>query len=88
MPKIVCTQCQCEFRPKKNGVWLTEMAEFGPYRVWAADLWECPGCGTQVISGFANEPTEHFEKGFDYFYAKVHASEKEYFDYEHPKERA
>lgn len=63
--KPICVKCQCFYRPKKNGVFLTEMmpkhnnAERGikdpgawmPYKVWVGDLWECPDCNHQIIEG-------------------------------------
>lgn len=71
-PYYVCAMCNklyepkgTEMRPKKNGVYVIEMAEFGPYKVWLSDLWECPKCGHQVIAGFGIEPVaEHFEEKF------------------------
>ena len=66
MPKIVCSECQVEFRPTTNGVKVIEYASFGPYKIWEADEWECPKCLALVVTGFAQEPrAEHFEDGFD-----------------------
>jgi hypothetical protein len=66
MPKLVCVKCQIELRPSVNGVTVIEMASFGPYKVWAADEWECPGCGQKIISGFSNEPIrqDHYADDF------------------------
>lgn len=31
------------------------------YKIWCGDLMECKGCGTKIISGFANLPvSEHY----------------------------
>lgn len=27
-----------------------------PYKVWSGDLWRCPGCGIEIISGFGAFP--------------------------------
>jgi hypothetical protein len=79
MPKPACVKCRRFFRPKKNGFVLTEgmpadgvsNPEYGalegwqPYKVWLADLWECPGCGVQIVSGYAPHPlAERHESNF------------------------
>jgi hypothetical protein len=39
--------------------------DWRPYKLWHGDLWECHGCGAQIISGVGLEPvTEHFKPGF------------------------
>ena len=53
---IVCSKCEVEFRCVKKGVKMVDYASFGPYKVWEADEWECPGCGVKVITGFADTP--------------------------------
>lgn len=36
-----------------------------PYKLWRADLWECPDCGHEIVVGFARQPwSEHFEPDF------------------------
>ena len=81
MLKPICVACQRFFRPKKNDFYFTEGMPIGnhhvpvgkerpelwkPYKVWAADLWECEGCGTQILSGFGREPiAEKHHKDFD-----------------------
>lgn len=79
MPKPVCVKCQCFFRPKQNDYAVVEAmpiatpARIGkmepekwkPYKLWNADLWECPCCGTQIVVGFGRTPVaEHFQEGF------------------------
>lgn len=64
--KLVCTKCQTEFKPKTNGVYVIEMASFGPYKFWRADLWACPGCEFEIVGAFASQPiAEHFQPTFD-----------------------
>jgi len=70
MPKPVCVKCQRFFRCKKNSFNFTEGApivngappgtaapeQWRPYKIWASDLWACPGCGVEILSGFGKEP--------------------------------
>lgn len=36
-----------------------------PYKLWAGDLWECPDCGAQIVSGTGREPvSEHYKPEF------------------------
>lgn len=61
----VCAACQLEMRPERIGVGLLDMAAFGPYHLWDADLYECPGCGHQIVAGFGDNPiSRHFEDDF------------------------
>lgn len=68
MNRPVCVQCRCEFRPEQNGFYIEEMAAGNrPYRLWYADLWECPGCRNQIVTGFANQPDAcHWEEHYQY----------------------
>lgn len=64
--KPICAKCQMFFYPKKTGTAFVEnMAGRKPYKLWMGDLWECRGCGSQVISGVGQRPiAEHFEDDF------------------------
>jgi len=77
--KPVCVPCQRFFRPKKNGFYFIEAAPDGnhappgteaperwhPYKLWAGDLYECEGCGAQIVSGFGRGPiAEHYQPDF------------------------
>lgn len=63
--KYVCAKCSREMRPKKNEVYILEMASFGPYKLWMADLWGCHSCGSELIAGFAQNPLiEHYNPKF------------------------
>jgi hypothetical protein len=79
MPKPACPKCMRFFRPKKNGIVVNEQmpvetaAEPGdidptawkPYKIWMADLWECEGCGFELISGWGPHPAaENYEDCF------------------------
>lgn len=67
---IVCSDCKLFFKPKRNGVYIEEGmpvqgGEWAPYKIWAADLYECCGCGKQIITGFGHGPiAEHFQPGY------------------------
>jgi len=42
-----------------------EYANFGPYKIWYADLWKCPNCKNEIIVGFGWNPVaEHFQNDF------------------------
>lgn len=85
MPKLVCTKCQVELKPETNGVKVIEMASFGPYKIWNADLWKCRGCGLEIVSGFAHEPiAEHFQPTFPQELEKI-VGGKIYYDFERPQ---
>lgn len=78
--KPVCVPCQRFYRMKKSGYYFTEGMPVGheralpgtvqperwkPYKVWVADLWECPGCGSTILSGFGASPVAvQHESGF------------------------
>jgi hypothetical protein len=79
MPKPVCPNCQCFYRPKTNGFAFIEGMPNGtgvprgkrepenwrPYKLWNGDLWECPDCGAQVIVGCGLQPVaEHYQDHF------------------------
>jgi len=90
-PFYVCAKCEnkyvprttglgSELRPEKNHVYVIEMADFGPYKVWFADLWMCPKCGHKVIAGFALECiAEHYQDGFREVLEKAKASANVYY---------
>lgn len=60
---LVCVSCGAFMRVKKNGVTVEEQTEDSqPYKLWDADLYACPQCGTEVITGFGREPlAEHYQ---------------------------
>ena len=84
--KIVCVRCQCEFRPETNGTTVVEMAQSEPYKVWHADTWKCPGCGVEVVSGFAQKPL--IQQGDESFDKRVQSwlekARRVVYDYERP----
>jgi hypothetical protein len=61
----VCVKCHCELRPETNGVGILDIAEWGPYELYDADLWKCPSCGIEVVGGFALSPiSAHYNANF------------------------
>lgn len=66
MLKLVCVKCQCELRPETNGTVVIETASFGPYKVWNADTFKCPGCGVEIVAGFPSQPQrqDHWREDF------------------------
>lgn len=68
MPTNGSILCGCGrfMRPKKNSVTVEELLEDGsPYKLWDADLLECPECGVEVIAGFARHPfAEHYQADY------------------------
>lgn len=65
MPTGSSILCGCGrfMRVKKNSVTVEELLEDGaPYKLWDADLWECPECGVEVVAGFGKTPfAEHWQ---------------------------
>lgn len=61
MGRPICVKCEVEFRMKIAGIYVKEMYRHNQevYKVWSADLWECPLCGTQIVFGFGNNPLAH-----------------------------
>jgi len=63
--KPVCIPCKRFFKVIKSGYTFiegmptehpalpgkAEPEKWIPYKLWSGDLWECQGCGTQIISG-------------------------------------
>lgn len=69
----VCVKCHFEMIPEENGVGLLDMASFGPYKIWEADKYKCPGCGHEVVVGFPSHGTDHSE---DYFKLQIESHTK------------
>lgn len=67
MPKMICCNCQVEYRPDRNGVVVIDMFQQPPqpYKLYEADRWYCPGCGHKVVAGFGQRYAEHFQPDFD-----------------------
>lgn len=86
MIKPVCVSCQRFYRPHRNGIYVSEQMPtrqhappgkagthyWGPYKVWMADQWRCPGCGHEIVVGSGPHPvSEHHMDGFEDWHARV-----------------
>ena len=54
----ICVRCEVEMRVKTNGVLLVEAATYGFVTARDADLWHCPVCDFEIVSGAA--PKERY----------------------------
>lgn len=67
-PGVACVACETFMAPAKNGVYVLETYEDGktPYKVWMADMLECPDCHAQIVKGFGADPvSEQYMDDFD-----------------------
>lgn len=67
--KPICVDCGLFYRPTKNGTafieGMPEGSNWVPYKLWMGDLWECQGCGSQIIVGVGFSPVaEQHEPDF------------------------
>jgi len=70
--KAICLECSTEYVPLKNGVFVCEVADFGPYKIWHTDMIYCPVCKHTIISGFgADAILEYWENGFKTYLKEV-----------------
>ena len=64
----VCVKCSIELRPKTNGVTVADyfMEDAKIYKLWEADLYQCPKCSLQIVVGFGqNAYAEHHTDNCD-----------------------
>ena len=66
LSNVFCANCKVFMKTKAIGVIVEETMDDGkPYKLWSADLFECPSCMTQIITRFATNPiAEHFEERY------------------------
>lgn len=77
--KPICVSCRRFFRMKKPGYYFiegmplvsgakpgnAEDEKWTDYKLWAGDLWECEGCGDQIVQGVGQRPVgEHYQRDF------------------------
>jgi hypothetical protein len=74
MSGLACIKCRVFLIPKKTGIVIEEGkpltdsldGPWGPYKLWRADLAECPKCGYQVAIGFGRNPMAvHYELDYE-----------------------
>lgn len=65
MTKPVCVGCRLLLKLTKIGIYLVEMVEDRPYRIWSADLCTCPRCGVEIVARFGSRCiSEHWMPDF------------------------
>lgn len=55
----ICVPCMTFYKPRQNGV----IVQAGTEYLYAADLYECPECGVQMITGFSAQPVAERYQG-------------------------
>lgn len=85
--KPICVKCHRFYRPKKTGLYfiegmpddgakpgLAEPEKWKPYKLWSGDMWACPDCGAEIISGVGRDRiAEHYEPEFSATAQRLHA---------------
>jgi hypothetical protein len=63
MRQPICVKCRVSMACVKTGVDVEAMAGDMPYQIWSGDLFECPSCKVEIVSGFGQQPVaEHFQE--------------------------
>lgn len=63
-----CVACKTGYVPLKNDIVVLETMDeqMQPYKLWCADMVECPRCRHRIIVGFGSKNiAEHYEPGFE-----------------------
>ena len=77
MPVMICSACNVKLEAFKNDVYLDETAQFGHYKLWVGDLYKCPGCGVEIVSGLGKAPiAEHYEERFEQIMEEIKANNR------------
>lgn len=62
--RILCAECGRDLKCLRAGVLVKELFQKNRevYRIWSADLLECPECDLKVVARFADKPiADHFD---------------------------
>lgn len=61
MKRPICCNCCIEMKREKNGATALYLAfnPPAPYQAWHVDLFKCPLCGHETLSGFAGNAYWH-----------------------------
>jgi hypothetical protein len=51
-----CVKCQRFLSLKKIGATLELTEKEKPTQLWICDLWQCEGCGVEILKGFGSWP--------------------------------
>lgn len=62
IPGVVCRSCLVPYVVLKNEISCLCMSGGEYYYSIYADAWRCPGCGHEIITGFARQP---FHRNFE-----------------------
>lgn len=82
----VCSKCEVELKCRKNGVFVIEYADSGPYKIWEADEYECTVCGIRVVTGFGQQAiSEHWMSSFDMWLSRAEKDPNTVRNYEHAR---
>ena len=84
--KPVCMKCFLEYHTYRVGVVVVEMASFGPYKLWNADLLQCKGCGARLVANFGEEAIHHNGDTFKAMLATAKDAHNIYYCYESVKQ--
>jgi hypothetical protein len=83
----VCSKCEVELKCHKTGVLVIEHANFGPYKIWDADEYECAVCGIRIVTGFGQRPiSEHFMDDFDMWLSRAEGEPNTVRNYENARQ--
>jgi hypothetical protein len=52
----VCVPCKREYRIEKNEVAVEQLDNDRAFKLWSGDLWQCPSCEHQLVTGFGRGP--------------------------------
>lgn len=73
---LCCSKCRAAYVPLKNDIVVLETTgdkEDRPYKLWCADILECPLCNHILISGFGQRPIAlNYHEGFRELVQKYH----------------
>lgn len=72
-----CVDCKTGYVPLKNDIIVLETMDdkMRPYKLWSADLVQCPKCKHRLITGFGkNSYAEHYQSDFDAIFEKAYHS--------------
>ena len=63
---VLCLDCNVEYVPWRIGVKVLETyLNDQPYKLWNADLMQCPGCGRQIVARFGGQGMDHNDETFE-----------------------
>lgn len=62
MSVVICPECELQMKLSTRGIGAEAMAVFGSYQLFAADCYQCPRCGKEVVTDLGRAPiSEHYQ---------------------------